>query len=75
MTALYCVSNLVNVNDEGSTERQLKLKEMGAHRILQKLLHSNDPILFDKVKSTLQQFSLSNSVSSLSTNTNTSAMI
>jgi cytochrome c556 len=71
----------VNVNDEGSTERQQKLKEMGAHRILQKLLHSNDPILFDKVKSTLQQFSSSSAAAAaaanslLSSSNNTSAMI
>ncbi|RNA42716.1 armadillo repeat-containing 8 isoform X1 [Brachionus plicatilis] len=68
VAAVYCVSNLVNINDEGALERQNKLKEIGAHRILQKLLHSNDPILFEKVKSALQQFSTnvpSNNMSSL----------
>jgi hypothetical protein len=50
------VSNLIWSADEGATERQNKLKEMGVHRVLQRLLQHNDPLLFDKVKNTLQQF-------------------
>lgn len=60
----------MNTNDDGSLERQFKLKELGAHRILQKLLHSNDPILFERVKNALQQFSSHNLISTISNSVN-----
>lgn len=74
VAAVYCVLNLVNTNDEGAFERQLKLKDIGAHKILQKLLHSTDPVLFDKVKNTLQHFSSSLAASAgIATNTSLTA--
>ena len=54
--AVSCISNLLN-NDEGSGERQFKLKYMGAQRILQKLIHSDDAHLLEKASKTLEQFS------------------
>jgi cytochrome c556 len=71
LASVYCVSNLVCSNEEGASERQSKLKEMGVQKILQKLLQSVDPILFDKVKLTLQQFS-SSSLQSLSSSSSSS---
>lgn len=56
IASVFCISNLVWSSDEGACERQVKLKEMGFQRQLQKLLHSSDHILFDKVKTALQQF-------------------
>jgi len=58
------VFNLVCSSDEGAIDRQTKLKEMGVHRILQRLLQHNNQILFEKAKNTLQQFALPNSVAS-----------
>lgn len=69
VAAVYCVLNLVNTSDEGAYERQLKLKDIGTHRILQKLLHSSDPVLFDKVKNTLQQFSSNLAAAAAAANT------
>lgn len=60
IASVAVVSNLIWSADEGAIERQNKLKEMGVHRILQRLLQHNDPLLFDKVKNTLQQFALPN---------------
>lgn len=71
LAAVFCISNLVWSSDDGAIDRQAKLKEMGAQKILQKLLQSVDPILFDKVKTTLQQFS-SNSLQSLSSSSSSS---
>ena len=66
ITSVCCVANLVLSIDDGASERQGKLKDMGAHRILQKLMHSSDSALLDKVKFALSQFSSSSSITSLS---------
>jgi hypothetical protein len=74
IASVYCISNLVtNSNDDTTAtfERQMKLKEMGAHRILHKLLQTNNLILFDKVKQTLEQFN--NSASSASASSSSSS--
>jgi hypothetical protein len=69
VASVNCIQNLVNSSDDGALERQFKLKEIGAHRILQKLLHSNDVNLFEKVKLALQQFSSTSSSSSFGSST------
>ena len=48
IAATFCVSNLIWTRDEGAIGRQNKLKEMGVLKILQQLLSTNDPILFEK---------------------------
>lgn len=62
IASVAVVSNLVWSTDDGAIERQSKLKEMGVHRVLQRLLQHNDPLLFEKVKNTLQQFVMPNNV-------------
>ncbi|XP_074644950.1 armadillo repeat-containing protein 8-like isoform X2 [Tubulanus polymorphus] len=54
--ATFCISNLIWSEEEGSMERQAKLREMGVQKVLQQLLSTNDSTLFDKVKTALQQF-------------------
>lgn len=66
IASVAAVSNLVYSADDGSVERQTKLKEMGVHRVLQRLLQHNDPLLFDKVKNTLQQFALPSNTTDVS---------
>lgn len=56
IAATTCISNLVWNEEEGAYKRQGKLREMGVQKILQQLLSSNDPILFDRVKDALKQF-------------------
>ncbi|XP_070535993.1 armadillo repeat-containing protein 8-like [Ptychodera flava] len=56
IAATYCISNLVWNEEEGALERQAKLREMGVQKLLQQLLSSSDTVLFDKVKTALQQF-------------------
>ncbi|XP_002734995.2 armadillo repeat-containing protein 8-like [Saccoglossus kowalevskii] len=56
IAATYCVSNLVWNEEEGALERQAKLRDMGVQKLLQQLLSSSDTVLFDKVKTALQQF-------------------
>jgi len=56
IAAVFCVCNLLRTEEEGAIERQAKLREMGIQRLLQQLLTTQDPILFDKVKTALQQF-------------------
>jgi len=58
IAAVVCIQNLIWRNDEGSGERQLKLKEIGVFKILHQLLNTTDQALFEKVKSALQQLSL-----------------
>ncbi|XP_064465922.1 armadillo repeat-containing protein 8-like isoform X1 [Ornithodoros turicata] len=57
IAATFCISNLVWSEEEGARERQSKLRELGVQKLLQSLLTTNDTILFDKVKTALQQFS------------------
>ncbi|XP_022109412.1 armadillo repeat-containing protein 8-like [Acanthaster planci] len=57
IAAVYCINNLVWTEEDGAAERQAKLKEYGIQKHLQTLLDSNDTVLFDKVKTALQQFS------------------
>ena len=45
--ATFCIGNLA-WNDNGSRERQARLRELGVYRILQQLLSTNDPTLFEK---------------------------
>jgi len=58
IAAVVCIQNLIWRNDEGSSDRQLKLKEIGVFKILHQLLNTTDQALFEKVKSALQQLSL-----------------
>jgi len=56
IAAVFCVCNLLRSEEEGALERQAKLREMGIQRLLQQLLTTQDALLFDKVKTALQQF-------------------
>jgi hypothetical protein len=56
IAATYCISNLAWFEDEGAYERQMRLRELDIHKILQDLLDTTDTTLFDKVKTALQQF-------------------
>lgn len=57
IASVYCINNLVWNQEDGATERQAKLKEYGVQKQLQSLLSASDTVLFDKVKTALQQFS------------------
>jgi hypothetical protein len=59
IAAVVCILNLIWRNDEGSAERQCRLKDIGVVKILQQLLTSNDTTLFEKVKLALQQLNMS----------------
>lgn len=56
IAATMCISNLVWNEEDGAYLRQAKLREMGVQTLLQKLLSTNDSILFERVKTALQQF-------------------
>ncbi|XP_052813512.1 armadillo repeat-containing protein 8-like [Mya arenaria] len=56
IAATTCISNLVWNEEEGAYTRQAKLGEMGIKALLQKLLSTTDSVLFEKVKTALQQF-------------------
>lgn len=56
IAATFCISNLIWSEEEGANERQTKLRELGAQKLLQQLLSTSDTVLFDKVKIALQQF-------------------
>lgn len=56
IAATYCISNLAWYEEEGAYERQMRLRELDIHKILQELLDTTDTTLFDKVKTALQQF-------------------
>ncbi|XP_015908463.1 armadillo repeat-containing protein 8 isoform X2 [Parasteatoda tepidariorum] len=56
IAATFCISNLVWKEEEGASERQSKLRELGVQQILQSLLVTSDTTLFDRVKTALQQF-------------------
>uniref|UniRef100_A0A4W3IS18 Armadillo repeat-containing protein 8 n=1 Tax=Callorhinchus milii TaxID=7868 RepID=A0A4W3IS18_CALMI len=48
LAATFCISNLIWSEEEGSNERQDKLRELGIVDILHKLVLSTDPNLCDK---------------------------
>ncbi len=48
MAAVLCVHNLSLIEEQGSADRQVKLREIGVYKILQQLLTTNDSALFDK---------------------------
>uniref|UniRef100_A0A803YAP9 Armadillo repeat-containing protein 8 n=1 Tax=Meleagris gallopavo TaxID=9103 RepID=A0A803YAP9_MELGA len=48
LAAMFCISNLIWNGEEGSQERQDKLRDMGIVDILHKLSQSSDPNLCDK---------------------------
>ncbi|KAL4217467.1 Armadillo repeat-containing protein 8 [Mactra antiquata] len=56
IAATICISNLIWNEEEGAYGRQTKLREMGVQNILQKLLNTEETVLFEKVKTALQQF-------------------
>uniref|UniRef100_A0AC11BQQ0 Armadillo repeat containing 8 n=1 Tax=Ovis aries TaxID=9940 RepID=A0AC11BQQ0_SHEEP len=56
LAAMFCISNLVWNDEEGSQERQDKLRDMGIVDILHKLSQSPDSNLCDKAKTALQQY-------------------
>ncbi|XP_028923923.1 armadillo repeat-containing protein 8 isoform X1 [Ornithorhynchus anatinus] len=56
LAAMFCISNLVWNEEEGSQERQDKLRDIGIVDILHKLSQSPDSNLCDKAKTTLQQY-------------------
>lgn len=58
IAAVVCVQNLIWRNDEGSAERQARLKDMGVFKILHQLLTTSDTVLFEKVKMALQQLTM-----------------
>lgn len=57
VASVYCISNLIWRDEEGSLERQNRLKELGFKGILKQLLGTQDTTLFDRVKTALEQFS------------------
>ncbi|XP_053326702.1 armadillo repeat-containing protein 8 isoform X4 [Spea bombifrons] len=56
LAAMFCIANLTWNEEEGSQERQDKLREIGIVDILHKLSQSADPNLCDKAKTALQQY-------------------
>lgn len=56
LAATFCVSNLIWNEEDGSQERQDKLREMGFVDILHKLTQSADPNLCDRAKTAMQQY-------------------
>jgi len=56
MAAVVCIYNLAFVEEPGAGERQARLKEVGVHKILGKLLTTPDPTLCEKAKAAHQQF-------------------
>ncbi|XP_034741767.1 armadillo repeat-containing protein 8 isoform X2 [Etheostoma cragini] len=56
LAATFCISNLIWNEEEGSQERQDKLREMGFVDILHKLTQATDPNLCDRAKTAMQQY-------------------
>ncbi|XP_041118974.1 armadillo repeat-containing protein 8 isoform X2 [Polyodon spathula] len=56
LAATFCISNLIWNEEEGSQERQDRLREMGFVDILHKLTQSTDPSLCDRAKTAMQQY-------------------
>jgi len=58
IAAVVCILNLIWRNDDGSADRQIRLKEIGVFKILHQLLTTTDTNLFEKVKLALQQLTM-----------------
>ncbi|XP_054470928.1 armadillo repeat-containing protein 8 isoform X3 [Anoplopoma fimbria] len=56
LAATFCISNLIWNEEDGSQERQDKLREMGFVDILHKLTQATDPNLCDRAKTAMQQY-------------------
>ncbi|KAM3608418.1 uncharacterized protein V6R79_024791 [Siganus canaliculatus] len=56
LAATFCISNLIWNEEDGSQERQDKLREMGFVDILHKLAQASDPNLSDRAKTAMQQY-------------------
>ncbi|XP_038621424.1 armadillo repeat-containing protein 8 isoform X6 [Tachyglossus aculeatus] len=56
LAATLCILNLVRNEEEGSQERQDKLRDIGIVEILHKLSQSPDSTVCDKAKTALQQY-------------------
>uniref|UniRef100_UPI0037E9C503 armadillo repeat-containing protein 8 isoform X1 n=2 Tax=Semicossyphus pulcher TaxID=241346 RepID=UPI0037E9C503 len=56
LAATFCISNLIWNEEDGSQERQDKLREMGFVDILHKLTQAADPNLSDRAKTAMQQY-------------------
>ncbi|XP_026851352.1 armadillo repeat-containing protein 8 isoform X1 [Electrophorus electricus] len=56
LAATFCISNLVWNEENGSQERQDKLREMGFVDILHKLTQASDSNLSDRAKTAMQQY-------------------
>lgn len=56
LAATFCISNLIWNEEDGSQERQDKLREMGFVDILHKLTQASDPNLVDRAKTAMQQY-------------------
>ncbi|XP_022596336.1 armadillo repeat-containing protein 8 isoform X2 [Seriola dumerili] len=56
LAATFCISNLIWNEEDGSQDRQDKLREMGFVDILHKLTQASDPSLSDRAKTAMQQY-------------------
>nr|XP_046259055.1 armadillo repeat-containing protein 8 isoform X3 [Scatophagus argus] len=56
LAATFCISNLIWNEEDGSQERQDKLREMGFVDVLHKLSQASDPNLSDRAKTAMQQY-------------------
>ncbi|XP_027147004.1 armadillo repeat-containing protein 8 isoform X2 [Larimichthys crocea] len=56
LAATFCISNLIWNEEDGSQDRQDKLREMGFVDILHKLTQASDPNLSDRAKTAMQQY-------------------
>uniref|UniRef100_A0A8C2CKZ9 Armadillo repeat-containing protein 8 n=1 Tax=Cyprinus carpio TaxID=7962 RepID=A0A8C2CKZ9_CYPCA len=56
LAATFCISNLIRNEEDGSQERQDKLRDMGFVDILHKLTQASDPNLCDRAKTAMQQY-------------------
>ncbi|XP_067265893.1 armadillo repeat-containing protein 8 isoform X3 [Chanodichthys erythropterus] len=56
LAATFCISNLIWNEEDGSQERQDKLREMGFVDILHKLTQASDPNLCERAKTAMQQY-------------------
>ncbi|KAM9851273.1 armadillo repeat-containing protein 8 [Aulostomus maculatus] len=56
LAATFCISNLIWNEEDGSQDRQDKLREMGFVDVLHKLTQASDPNLSDRAKTAMQQY-------------------
>uniref|UniRef100_A0A7N9ALH5 Armadillo repeat-containing protein 8 n=1 Tax=Mastacembelus armatus TaxID=205130 RepID=A0A7N9ALH5_9TELE len=56
LAATFCISNLIWNEEDGSQERQDKLREMGFVDVLHKLTLDSDSNLSDRAKTAMQQY-------------------